>query len=435
METTGSIRPLLEKLAQNKNGVPTGDYSICSANKYVLITGMEKALREDSFILIEATCNQVNQFGGYTGMKPVDFTRYIHSIAKETGLPVDRIILGGDHLGPYPWRNLPAETALINSDHMVREYAKSGFQKIHIDASMHCADDDFSKPLSKEISAKRAVQLCKAVESTLSSCKALNKPVYVIGTEVPVPGGSQKIEDEVKTTSVDDVNETLTIFENAFRNAGLESAWSRVIAVVVQPGVEFSENRITEYKSENTLSLRSFIETIPGKVYEAHSTDYQTPLKLMKMVEDHFAILKVGPALTFAFREAILSLQRIEDHLLRYKERNDRSDLLNVISRVMDKNPENWGKYARQSENVEVAKIFSYSDRIRYYWNFPQVETALQKLLLNLNVVHIPITLISQYLPYQYEHIREGRISNDPEQLIKDHINEVLDSYSKACNQ
>ena len=63
-------------------------------------------------MLIEATCNQVNQEGGYTGMTPADFRGFVEAIAARVGFDPSRIILGGDHLGPNPWKQLPAEEAL-----------------------------------------------------------------------------------------------------------------------------------------------------------------------------------------------------------------------------------------------------------------------------------------------------------------------------------
>ena len=63
-------------------------------------------------LLIEATCNQVNQDGGYTGMTPADFRRFVEGIAARTGFPADRLMLGGDHLGPNPWKSLPADQAM-----------------------------------------------------------------------------------------------------------------------------------------------------------------------------------------------------------------------------------------------------------------------------------------------------------------------------------
>jgi tagatose-1,6-bisphosphate aldolase non-catalytic subunit AgaZ/GatZ len=40
-----------------------------------------KALQPNTEVLIEATCNQVNQDGGYTGMTPADFRRFVEDIA------------------------------------------------------------------------------------------------------------------------------------------------------------------------------------------------------------------------------------------------------------------------------------------------------------------------------------------------------------------
>src|SRR5690606_10027639 len=62
---------------QQKAGVPKGICSICSANSYVLEAALEHGLETGGHVLIEATCNQVNQFGGYTGMKPADFQRSV----------------------------------------------------------------------------------------------------------------------------------------------------------------------------------------------------------------------------------------------------------------------------------------------------------------------------------------------------------------------
>ena len=62
--------------------------------------------------------------------------------------------------------------------------------------------------------------------------------------------------------------------------------------------------------------LKKTIEKYDQFVYEAHSTDYQRKETLRQMVKDHFVILKVGPALTFAMREALFSLDFIEKELL-----------------------------------------------------------------------------------------------------------------------
>ena len=91
--------------------------------------------------MIEATSNQVNQFGGYTGMEPIDFANYIELIAKSVGVDMDLVILGGDHLGPQVWRSEPADVAMRHAADMIRDYVNAGFRKIHLDCSEGCAGE------------------------------------------------------------------------------------------------------------------------------------------------------------------------------------------------------------------------------------------------------------------------------------------------------
>ena len=167
----------------------------------------------------------------------------------------------------------------------------------------------------------------------------------------------------------------------AFKAEGLESAWERVIALVVQPGVEFGDDFILEYHSGAARHLAHFAETIPF-VYEAHSTDYQTAPILRQLVRDHFAILKVGPALTFAFREAVFALAMLEDELIRPE---NRSNLIEVVDEAMTRQPEYWQKYYHgNAAALRRQRMFSRSDRIRYYWSDARVQSALARLLQNL---------------------------------------------------
>lgn len=69
----------------------------------------------------------------------------------------------------------------------------------------------------------------------------------------------------------------------------------RVIASVVQPGVEFDHHNVIAYAPANAQALSAAIARQPGMVFEAHSTDYQTSTALQALVRDHFAILKVAP--------------------------------------------------------------------------------------------------------------------------------------------
>ncbi|MDG3085055.1 class II D-tagatose-bisphosphate aldolase, non-catalytic subunit [Vibrio hannami] len=173
---------------RHKNGEHIGIYSVCSAHPLVIEATLKFELETGNKVLIEATSNQVNQFGGYTGMKPADFVRFVEGIAKSIGFPMDRVILGGDHLGPNCWQKEPAAEAMEKSKTLIHEYVKAGFSKIHLDASMSCADDEV--PLDPVIVAERAAILCQVAENAASSEQKENL-TYVIGTEVPVPGGEK----------------------------------------------------------------------------------------------------------------------------------------------------------------------------------------------------------------------------------------------------
>jgi D-tagatose-1,6-bisphosphate aldolase subunit GatZ/KbaZ len=415
-----------EIVRAQKRGEAKGITSICSAHPWVLKAAMQK--ETPGGLLIESTCNQVNQFGGYTGMKPADFVRYVRGIAEENNFPFENIILGGDHLGPNVWQNEPAESAMQKSAVMMKDYVQAGFSKIHLDCSMNLGDDP-QGALDVEVSARRAAQLAKVAENAVGAGNLL--PRYVIGTEVPVPGGAQAHEETVSITNVEDVQRTIQVTRDAFLSAGLESAWERVIAVVVQPGVEFGDDFVLEYQPEKAKALSHFIEGEP-MIYEAHSTDYQTCAALKNLVRDHFAILKVGPGLTFAFREAVFALAMMEDELF---PKDARSNIVQGLNGVMTQRPEYWEKYYRGTEAGQIFKRkYSFSDRLRYYWPEPEVHAALEKLLKNLRQRPLPISLLSQFAPLEYQRIRRKEIEQTPENILLDHIRAVLLEYQQAIN-
>ena len=121
---------MLDLIRRHKSGVPVGIYSVCSAHPLVLEAALRLAQRTEGVALIEATSNQVNQDGGYTGMRPAAFRERVLDLASAVGLPHDRVLLGGDHLGPNCWQRLPASTALDKAGVMVTEYVAAGFRKI-----------------------------------------------------------------------------------------------------------------------------------------------------------------------------------------------------------------------------------------------------------------------------------------------------------------
>ena len=432
--------PLKDIVDMQKNGKPTGIYSICSANEYVIEAAMEKALVTNTPVLIEATANQVNQFGGYTGMRPADFRDFVLSIARRTGFPIDNIILGGDHLGPLTWKDEKADTAMEKAAELIRQYVLAGFTKIHIDTSMHLADDAPDVRLDTGVIARRGASLCQAAVEAFAVLLRPQPdaipPVYVIGSEVPIPGGSQEEEDGLQVTKAADFEETVRVYKSEFEKCGLTSTWENVIAVVVQPGVEFGDEVVHEYDRERAKALVSSLSKFPGMVFEGHSTDYQTAEKLRQMVEDGIAILKVGPALTFALREGLFALAFMERMLFEGKRDMRLSNFIETLDNVMIDNPDNWKKhYHGSDEKIVFARRFSLSDRCRYYLPVLEVADSIKLLISNLRTVKIPLTLISQFMPIQYARIRSGSLENDPEALLKDRVTNCIEDYIYATSQ
>ncbi|WP_039989361.1 D-tagatose-bisphosphate aldolase, class II, non-catalytic subunit [Paraglaciecola arctica] len=422
------MKALLDMVQRHKSGEVTGVYSVCSSHPLVIEAAMLHSLKNKECLVLEATSNQVNQDGGYTGLLPKDFCALVYSIADKVGLPHQQIILGGDHLGPNCWQDLTSDEAMAKSDVLIAEYVNAGFRKIHLDCSMSCSDDPV--PLGDDLVAQRAARLCSIAENAWHTCGG-EAPVYIIGTEVPVPGGAQEGLDELTPTSVEAATQTIAIHKKAFFKAGLEGTWPRIIGLVVQPGVEFDHHKVMAFKPEKAEALSQYIEHDPLMVYEAHSTDYQTAQHLSDLVKGHFAILKVGPWLTYALREACWALDLIEQEWI---EPASRANLKQTLLQAMQDNPIYWKKY--YSDDVKTQMLdcqYSLSDRIRYYWPQPEVSASLDKLIKNLDNNKPPLTLISQYMPNQYRAIVDGEIGRGIEELIFHKISEVLAQYSAAC--
>lgn len=408
--------------------------SYCTANELAIEGVLEQAKRFPGQVLIEATSNQVNQFGGYTGMKPADYRDYVWRIADRIGFDRSKIILAGDHLGPQPFQNQPEAEAMENAKEMVRQYAAAGYTKIHLDTSMRVADDSRDEPLSDFTIARRGAELLKVAESAWQELHKQNPdavhPVFIIGSEVPIPGGAQD-KEEMQVTDPEAFAATVSAYKQVFAEYGLSDLWRYVIAVVVQPGVEFGDADVHFYRRSDAAALCAKLKDFPELMFEGHSTDYQSPKCLREMVEDGIGILKVGPALTFAAREALFALCHIESELI--DDDSARSHYIDVLEQVMLENPKNWQKYYHGTPKEQAIKrAYSYSDRSRYYMPDPRIEAAMDKLFANLRGVDIPMGLLHQYMPVQYVEVRDGRLPLEPRALVKDAVRVVCDDYNYA---
>lgn len=406
---------------------PSGIPSICTAHPMAIEAAMRCTVSTPLPLLIEATCNQVNQDGGYTGMTPADFRRFVEGIAARVGFPLDRLILGGDHLGPNPWKGLPADQAMAKAEVMIRAFAAAGFTKLHLDCSMGCAGEPVA--LDDAQTAARAARLAAAAEAARPQGGIA--PVYIIGTEVPIPGGAMEEIEGLELTSPDAALTTFEVHRQAFADAGQRDAFARVIGLVVQPGVEFGNHNVIDYDSAAARELSAALAQMPGLVFEAHSTDYQTRAALTALVRDGFAILKVGPGLTFVLREALYGLDAIAEEL--FPGRRART-LRAALESVMQAAPANWDRYYHGTDAERgLQRHFSYSDRIRYYWPQPEAEQAVAELLALLDGVDLPETLIAQYLGGLYPDVRAGRLPPRARDLTLAAVERLAQDYVAAC--
>ncbi|MEP0521101.1 MAG: class II D-tagatose-bisphosphate aldolase, non-catalytic subunit [Hyphomicrobiales bacterium] len=413
------VHDLIER---NRAGEAVGLPCFCTANEHVLRAVLSFAKHTGFPTVIEATCNQVNQYGGYTGMTASNFMAWLTDLAADAGVPMDQLILGGDHLGPNVWRSEPLDLAMEKSRELVKSYVQAGFKKIHLDTSMACGGEP--NPTFAQI-AERAADLCAVAEAHAPNPEDL---FYIIGTEVPIPGGETEEPDALDVTSVDRFRDTIRTHRDAWAARGLDVAWSRIVSVVTQPGVDFGHTSIYPFIPEKAQPLSGAILSEDGLTFEAHSTDYQSTDALSDLVKNHFFFLKVGPELTFRFREAVWALASVEEQL----DVEMPSNIRGLINEQMNANPGYWQGYYSGTENeLQILKSYSYSDRIRYYWSDKKVAAALGSLIETLQKESVPQTLLSQ----AFMGLEFGEAPRCPKALIEQHIQRCVRRYFSAAGQ
>ena len=425
--------PMQEMMEKRRQGIKCGIPSYCTANELALEIAIRRAKMLNQPVLIEATANQVNQYGGYTGMLPKDFYKLVLDMAAAIDLPEQMVILAGDHLGPLTWQNLPEAEAMEKSIELVYQYTRAGFTKIHLDSSMKVADDAEGL-LSTEVIARRGATLYKAAIKGYEELKAEKpdaiRPVFVIGSEVPIPGGAQEAEDSLAVTSVEAFKDTVATYKRVWEEEGVGAGMEDVIAVVVQPGVEFGDDQVFLYDHDAATDLCAALKEFPEVCFEGHSTDYQSAKCLKAMVEDGIAILKVGPALTYGLREALFSMSLMENELVPAEER---SNFIDVLENTMLANPGNWQKhYHGDEKQLHLARKYSFSDRARYYMGQPEVLEAMDKLFTNLNTYKIPLNMLHQYMPLTYAKVRDGELPLEAKELAMDGVTNFMLDYEYA---
>ena len=401
-----------------KKGIP----SYCTGNFFVIQSLLRLYKNNDRPLLLEATANQVNQFGGYTGKTPLEFKQEVLDQARQIGFDEDRLIFGGDHLGPLVWRNSDPIEAMDRAETLVRTFTKAGYQKIHLDTSMQLGDERGEATLPVRTIAERGLRLIKACQEEL---KGNSNCVFIIGSEVPFPGGETSC-DEMMVTHPKDALNTVAVYKEIFERSDVsEEQFNRdIIALVVQPGVEFTKDKIFPYSRENA---RNLMEIDKGElVFEGHSTDYQSSEALKNMFEDGVKILKVGPELTYLFRAALERLERFEIEIL---PSDSWSQFSTALSKAMADNPKYWEGYYSLGQSYDFE--FSYLDRSRYYLTEPKVKAAIETLKLNVNSIDNQAVII-KFFP---ELSNEDVVGNLFEKVIDLSMQAVVRKYENAVRK
>lgn len=403
---------LRQIIAQNRAGALAAIPSVCSAHPDVLRASLRLAERLDRAVVIEATSNQVNQDGGYTGLSPAGFIIFVNALADETKTDRARVIFGGDHLGPQAWRKLPAAEAMDKARVMVADYAAAGFTKIHLDCSEGCAGEPAQ--LTDTQTVPRAADLARVASAVAE------KLLFVVGTEVPPPGGARN-EDHanIAATQPQNARATLDAHIDAFANIG------DIGGLVVQPGVEFSPMSVYHLPLARDPGLKSAIAHHPGVCLEAHSTDYQHPAVFPRLAELGFAFQKVGPALTFAYRQAVYALDQLRadagwaDPVIRPE-----------MERLMLAHPAHWqGHYHGDAASLHLQRHYGLADRIRYYWPQAGAQKVVNRLLADLSARRIPTPLLWQHFAPAVLDRAEMVGGPVPQALIAAQIELALDPY------
>lgn len=392
---------LRQIIARNRSGEAVAIPSVCTAHRDALEACLTLAEALDQPIVVEATSNQVNQDGGYTGLTPADFMRFVNDIAASAQVDPTRILFGGDHLGPQAWRKLPADEAMQKAQRMVADYAAAGFTKIHLDCSEGCAGEPAQLP--DAITASRSAALAV---TALKHAPDPERLLFVIGTEVPPPGGARTDDHgDIPPTTPESARATLAAHRAAFAAANVPL--DQIGGLVVQPGVEFSPMEVHHLPLGRDPHLLDALADWPHVCLEAHSTDYQHPQAYPRLAELGFAFQKVGPALTFAWREALYAL----DTMRAQTGWAAGPSLADTMEEVMLDAPGYWQAHVHGPDQ-RLQRHFGLADRIRYYWPQAKAQAAVQRLMADLADKTLPDPLLAAH--FSAPEIATARASHYP---------------------
>lgn len=389
--------------------------SFCTSNFDVIKAIFLYVKKKKYPVLLECTSNQVNQFGGYTGLNPREFNKKVKSLNSEIKIRKENIILGADHLGPLPWKNFDKKKAFLNAKQLLRLIVKENFTKIHLDTTIKCRND---KNLNLEEIRSRFLELFNIIPK-----RKLNKIYFVAGSEVPFAGGGDFNQNISK---LEDIKNDYLIYDSAINF----NKSQKEFALVIEPGMSFTNNKVFKPKIKNLKKIIKFSRK-KRIFFEAHSTDYQKMNVLKKLVKANFKFLKVGPELTFKYHDSLKFMLNLEKKII---PKNDLSKLNENLKKIMNKNKKYWKSYYKGSiSKINYLKFNSKLDRIRYYWSDKLIEKSKKKLFKN--ICKIPRNFIINKLKIENDTQNNNtiNINNNVDLIVNYFLESTLNRYYEAC--
>ena len=108
--------------------------------------------------------------------------------------------------------------------------------------------------------------------------------------------------------------------------------------------------------------------------------------------------------------------------------------LIETLEQVMTEDPHNWQKHYHGSfHQLGLARKYSFSDRARYYIGGEKMVETQEKLFENLRKYPIPMNMLHQFMPLQYQKVRSGALELDPKALALDGAAQFMADYEYAA--
>ena len=421
---------LIDIIEANRGGERKGIYAVESRNSTVQEAYLRQALADGSPALFEICASMLDSHGQSGRMLPDDFIANVKQIAVKTSFPRDRLFFGVNDLSPSLWQDESIESALKKTSAFISDLVSLGINKLGIHAGIPLKGDPADQLLSQEVITAREAALYQAAECAAAALPDEEKPLYVID----VNPGQGMTEDQTNMIHKEDVENAVDRFAKTVAAAGLPEMKKRFLAARIFLGAGYDSEKVIQFGSSLLKELGGCVYGDKPVVLEVTRTDFQPQTVLDQLVENHFAFLSVGPELTYTMREVLFSMAMMENETMIGKPGVYLSNFIIELDRAMQSDPRHWQKYYTGNGFEQlVARKYSLYDRSRFYWEDKEVCKTKKRLFDNLIEYPVPLNVMRQFMPHQYERVAAGELENKPDALVMDAVRHVLRRYSYAC--